>query len=94
MMTRAMYILEKLVSFQSVVGTPNGDIVEWIADYLRSFGIAPQILPGPEGDRANLFATIGPADRSLHPSTQKFATAAGRIGYDVRSGPPTQGKRT
>jgi acetylornithine deacetylase len=58
---RALDILEKLVGFASVVGTPNGNIVEWIADYLKSFGIAAHILPGPEGDRANLFATIGPA---------------------------------
>jgi len=24
--------------------------------------VASTVLPGPEGDRANLFATIGPAD--------------------------------
>jgi acetylornithine deacetylase len=63
MTMRALDILEKLVGFPSVVGTPNGDIVEWVAGYLKSFGIASHILPGPEGDRANLFATIGPADR-------------------------------
>lgn len=62
MTMRALDILEKLVGFPSVVGTPNGNIVEWIADYLKSFGIAAHILPGPEGDRANLFATIGPAE--------------------------------
>ncbi|CAN7674940.1 acetylornithine deacetylase [Neorhizobium sp. LjRoot104] len=60
---RPLEILEKLVSFPSVVGTPNGDIVEWVAGYLRSLGIVATILPGPEGDRANLFATIGPADK-------------------------------
>ncbi|WP_119943659.1 acetylornithine deacetylase [Neorhizobium sp. NCHU2750] len=56
-------ILEKLVSFPSVVGTANGGIVGWIADYLKSFGIDAHILPGPEGDRSNLFATIGPVDK-------------------------------
>ena len=56
-------ILHKLIGFPSVVGTPNDAIVGWIAAYLRSFGIEAHILPGPEGDRANLFATIGPADR-------------------------------
>ncbi len=34
----------------------------WIADYCRSHGARVEILPGPEGDRANLFATIGPTD--------------------------------
>lgn len=57
-------ILEKLVGFPSVVGTPNGDIIDWISAYLSSFGIKAHVLAGPEGDRANLFATIGPADRS------------------------------
>lgn len=64
MTTRALDILEKLVGIPSVVGTPNGNIVDWVADYLNSFGIAAHILPGPEGDRANLFATIGPADKA------------------------------
>ncbi|MNI02371.1 Acetylornithine deacetylase [compost metagenome] len=60
---RTYEILEKLVGFPSVVGTPNNDIVEWIAAYLSSFGIKSHVLAGPEGDRANLFATIGPVDR-------------------------------
>lgn len=55
-------ILEKLVSFQSVVGMPNGEIASWIRHYLSSFGISTTLLPGPEGDRSNLFASIGPAD--------------------------------
>ena len=35
MAMRVLEILEKLVGFPSVVGTPNGEIVEWIADYRR-----------------------------------------------------------
>ncbi|WP_018388427.1 acetylornithine deacetylase [Ancylobacter sp. FA202] len=56
-------ILERLVSFPSVVGTPNGAIVDWIAGYLQSHAVEVRVLPGPEGDRANLFATLGPRDR-------------------------------
>lgn len=55
-------ILDRLVGFPSVVGTDNSDIVDWIRDYLASFGIASAVLPGPEGDRANIFATVGPRD--------------------------------
>jgi len=55
-------ILGKLVSFDSVVGTPNAAIVEWIVAYLDRHGIGAKVMPGPEGDRSNLFATIGPAD--------------------------------
>ncbi len=64
MTTRAVDILERLVRFRSVVGMPNGDIVEWVVAYLKSLGISAHVLPGPEGDRANLFATIGPADKA------------------------------
>ncbi len=58
----ATEILEKLVSFDSVVGTPNGGIASWISDYLASHGVTAHVLAGPEGDRSNLFATIGPGD--------------------------------
>ncbi|MCD2172146.1 acetylornithine deacetylase [Rhizobium sp. C4] len=58
----ATEILEKLVSFESVVGTPNGAIVSWISAYLADHGITATVLAGPEGDRSNLFATIGPAE--------------------------------
>ena len=59
----AIDILKALVAFPSVVGTANGAIVEWIRTYLDTFGIEARILAGPEGDRANLFATIAPVDR-------------------------------
>ncbi|MCL6653196.1 acetylornithine deacetylase [Agrobacterium rubi] len=55
-------ILERLVSFPSVVGQPNSDIVQWIADYARSHGAEVTTALGPQGDRSNLFATIGPKD--------------------------------
>jgi hypothetical protein len=55
-------ILTELIRFPSVVGQPNTAITNWIAQYLKTFGVETQILPGPEGDRANLFATIGPRE--------------------------------
>jgi acetylornithine deacetylase len=58
----AVDILDRLVAFPSVVGTPNGEIVSWISNYLQGHGARVSILTGPEGDRANLFATFGPAD--------------------------------
>jgi len=59
---QAVEILEKLVGFPSVVSTPNTDIVAWIRGFLQNHGIAVTLLPGPEGDRSNLFATIGPKE--------------------------------
>ncbi|RWC97553.1 MAG: acetylornithine deacetylase [Mesorhizobium sp.] len=55
-------ILDRLVAFPSVAGKPNGDIASWIAAHLAQHGAQVTLLPGPEGDRSNLFATIGPAD--------------------------------
>ncbi|MGX5801160.1 acetylornithine deacetylase [Bradyrhizobium sp. Arg314] len=55
-------ILDRLVAFPSVAGKPNGDIAGWIEAYLGEHGAKVTLLPGPEGDRSNLFATIGPAD--------------------------------
>lgn len=55
-------ILDRLIAFPSVVGTPNHDIADWIREYAEQHGATVTVLPGPEGDRVNLFATLGPAD--------------------------------
>lgn len=53
-------ILAALVGHPSVCGTPNGAILAYVRDLLASHGVESIVVPGPEGDRANLFATIGP----------------------------------
>ncbi|TIQ29660.1 MAG: acetylornithine deacetylase [Mesorhizobium sp.] len=55
-------ILDRLVAFPSVAGRANGDIAGWIEAHLAEQGAKVTLFPGPEGDRSNLFATIGPAD--------------------------------
>jgi acetylornithine deacetylase len=55
-------ILDRLVAFPSVAGKPNSDIAGWIETYLGEHDAKVTLLPGPEGDRSNLFATIGSAD--------------------------------
>jgi len=57
-------ILARLVAFPSVVGQPNGEIVDWIRTYAEGYGAKVTVAMGPEGDRANLFATIGPREVS------------------------------
>jgi len=56
-------MLTRLVGFDTVVGRPNLRLMDDIADWLDDHGITYHILVGPEGDRANLFATIGDATR-------------------------------
>lgn len=53
-------ILARLVAFPTVVGTPNGEMVDWIREYCQACGAEVSVHPGPEGDRSNLFATVGP----------------------------------
>lgn len=56
---RSVEILERLVAFPSVVGTSNRALMEYVAHYLSEHGARVTRLVGPEGDRENLFATIG-----------------------------------
>lgn len=53
-------ILADLVAFPSVCRLPNGPIIAHVRQFLAAHGVASVIVPGPEGDRQNLFATIGP----------------------------------
>ena len=53
-------LLADLVGFPSVTGTPNGAIVGYIKDYLKKLNIPVRIDAYEDGERFNLFATIGP----------------------------------
>ncbi|MFT3974100.1 MAG: acetylornithine deacetylase [Amaricoccus sp.] len=53
-------ILADLVAFPSLPGLPNGAIAGYVQDALARHGVEVAVVPGPEGDRVNLFATIGP----------------------------------
>ncbi|MGR3805178.1 acetylornithine deacetylase [Marinibacterium profundimaris] len=55
----AAEILERLVAFPTVVGTPNTALMDHVAQYLTQHGARVTRIVGPEGDRENLFATIG-----------------------------------
>ncbi len=55
-------ILARLIAFPSVAGSPNGAICDWISGYCEAAGAEVTVLPGPEGDRSNLFATVGPRE--------------------------------
>ncbi len=53
-------VLDRLIAFDTVSSDPNRALIDWVAEYLHGHGVAPLVLPSPEGDKANLFATIGP----------------------------------
>ncbi len=57
-------ILADLVAIPSLPATPNAVVTDCLRSHLQYAGVEVTVLPGPEGDRANLFVTIGPRDRS------------------------------
>lgn len=58
--SQAISILKKLVGFPSLPGTATHDIIDYIKSYLTTHEIESTLSFDDTGERANLFATIGP----------------------------------
>ena len=56
----ATEMLAKLVAFDSVSAKSNLPIIEFIRDYLAGYGIESTLVPDESGQKANLYAQIGP----------------------------------
>ncbi|CAI8369591.1 MAG: Acetylornithine deacetylase [Flavobacterium sp. SCGC AAA160-P02] len=54
-------ILAKLVSFPILGGQSNVSILNWIKEYIESFGIQVHLVPNKEKNKASLHCRIGPA---------------------------------
>jgi acetylornithine deacetylase len=54
-------MLARLVAFPSVSSVSNLDIIAFCRDWLASHGVEGRLVMSPEGDKANLYATIGPS---------------------------------
>lgn len=53
-------ILEQLIAFDTVSSNPNIALMEWVRDLLAGAGITVVLIPSASGEKANLFATVGP----------------------------------
>lgn len=53
-------MMAKLISFPTVSTETNLPLVEFVADYLKSWGVEPNVIYNDEGNKANLYAHIGP----------------------------------
>jgi acetylornithine deacetylase len=60
---QAKRILRDLIAFPTVSRQPNLDLIAYIRDYLAEHGVTSRLVHHADGTRANLYATIGPADR-------------------------------
>ena len=56
-------ILDRLIAFPTVSRESNLGLIEFVANTLRHYGVEPRLIRNEDGRKANLFATIGPADR-------------------------------
>ena len=54
-------ILAKLVSFPVLGGESNLSILNWIKDYVESYGVKTFLVPNEEGNKASLHCRIGPS---------------------------------
>ncbi|WP_103333969.1 acetylornithine deacetylase [Pseudotabrizicola formosa] len=55
-------ILADLVAIPDLPGQPNTRMAECVRSHLARHGLECSVITGPEGDRVNLFASIGPRD--------------------------------
>ena len=54
-------MLARLIGFDTTSANSNLALIDAVADYLDGHGIASRLIRNEAGDKANLFATIGPA---------------------------------
>ncbi|MGI9323600.1 MAG: acetylornithine deacetylase [Pseudomonadales bacterium] len=57
----AQQMLARLVGFPTVSRDSNLELIEFVASYLESQGVQATVLRSPCGQKANLYATVGPA---------------------------------
>lgn len=60
---RIVDIMSTLVAFETTSRNSNLALIGWIEDTLRPLGFTCERIPDASGAKANLWATIGPADQ-------------------------------
>jgi acetylornithine deacetylase len=58
----AKELLARLVAFDTESAKSNIPLIRFVEGYLAQHDIASQRVPTPDGEKASLFATIGPSD--------------------------------
>lgn len=59
-MANAYEILDRLIAFPTVSRDGNIELMRYVSSLLSQAGIACRLFPSDAGDRASLFATVGP----------------------------------
>ena len=53
-------MLEKLISFNTVSHRSNLPLIDFVEEYLAGHGVSSTLVYNDDGDKANLYAHIGP----------------------------------
>ena len=56
-------LIKRLIAFDTTSRNSNLALMEFVGDYLQDLGVASELVHNDEGTKANLYATLGPADR-------------------------------
>lgn len=60
---RSVDLLEQLIAFDTTSRNSNLELIHFVRDYLDGLGVASDLVFDETGEKANLYATIGPDDR-------------------------------
>lgn len=60
---QSLEMIRRLISFDTVSRNSNLALIHWVQDYLKGLGIESQLVFDETGQKANLYATIGPQDK-------------------------------
>ncbi|WP_417864342.1 acetylornithine deacetylase [Vreelandella venusta] len=56
-------LLERLIAFDTTSNCSNLALIDFVKAYLADYGVESTLVPSACGEKANLYATIGPQDR-------------------------------
>ena len=60
---RTLDLIRRLIAFDTVSERSNLALIEFVAGYLEELGVASELVYDEGHGKANLYATLGPADR-------------------------------
>jgi acetylornithine deacetylase len=53
-------MIQRLIAFDTVSRNSNLQLIHYVRDYLAGRGVQSTLVESPDGNKANLFATVGP----------------------------------
>ncbi len=63
LLVKTLDLLKTLVEFDTRSEVSNLELIAFVRNYLAGLGVESFLIYAPDGERANLFATIGPSER-------------------------------